>query len=270
MNTVLVKDSRREEKTFRRLTFEDYQNKYSHFQMERSDGILEVTLNDGNGGPVSWNLSCYEQAISALQDIGADRENRAIILTGAGDAFIGSADLGDPAESGTTEGFDPFFWHGSRLGLRLLDIEAPIIAAVNGPAVIHTEIPLLSDIVLASDNAYFQDSGHIPGQIVPGDGCQVIWEELLGPVQAKYFLWRSQQLDAARCLELGVVNEVLSSAALLPRARELAQELAALPALTRRYTRLALNQRLKRRFAEAVSYGMALEGITVFNVFRQS
>ena len=47
------------------------------------------------------------------------------------------------------------YWEGKRLLMNLLDIEVPIISAINGPALVHAEIPVLSDIVLASENAVF-------------------------------------------------------------------------------------------------------------------
>jgi len=58
-----------------------------------------------------------------------------------------------------------------------------------------------------------------------------------------------------------VVNEVLAPEQLLPRALQLAQQLAALPPLTLRYSRVLLTQRLKRLFDEGLGYGLALEGL---------
>jgi enoyl-CoA hydratase/carnithine racemase len=58
-----------------------------------------------------------------------------------------------------------------------LDVEAPMIAAVNGPALIHAELALLCDIVLASETAVFQDLPHFPSGLVPGDGVHVVFPE---------------------------------------------------------------------------------------------
>ena len=55
---------------------------------------------------------------------------------------------------------DRVHWEGRALLMNLLNIEVPVISAINGPAWRHCEIPLLSDIVLASDTAAFQDSAH--------------------------------------------------------------------------------------------------------------
>jgi enoyl-CoA hydratase/carnithine racemase len=57
--------------------------------------------------------------------------------------------------------------------MNLLNIEVPIIAAVNGPALIHAELAVLCDIVIASPNAAFQDAPHFPNRVVPGDGADL-------------------------------------------------------------------------------------------------
>lgn len=63
-----------------------------------------------------------------------------------------------------------------------------MISAVNGPCNIHSEIPVLGDIVLASDDTYFQDASHFPRGQVPGDGQHVIWSFLVGHTRARYFI----------------------------------------------------------------------------------
>jgi enoyl-CoA hydratase/carnithine racemase len=248
----------------------DYLDRFKHLRMEKRDnGVLEIAFHT-NGGPVIFGLPTYKDLYGAFTAITADRSVKAIVLTGAGDAFIGGADLGDPKVSGTPEGFDEFYWHCRQMQQRFLEIEALVVCALNGPVLLHTELPLLCDSVVAVEDAYFQDSAHIPGNIVPGDGAHVVWEEVLGPVGAKYFLLTSQKITARVALDLRAVNEVVSPDQLLPRARELADKYAALPLLTARYTRLALNQRLRRRFLEGVPLGMALEGITVFKAMGSS
>ena len=66
-------------------------------------------------------------------------------------------------------------WYGRMLIENVLAVEVPVISAVNGPCNIHSEVPLLGDIVLASEDAYFQDLAHFPRGMVPGDGQHVIW-----------------------------------------------------------------------------------------------
>ena len=128
----------------------------------------------------------------------------------------------------------------------LLDIDVPVIAAVNGPALVHSEYILTCDAVLASDNTVFQDLPQLAFGLVPGDGVHVLWPHVLGPVRGRYFL-ATQQIGAEEALRLGVVNEVMPLDALMPRAWELAKQLAALPTLTLRYMRVAAAQPLKEK-----------------------
>ena len=142
-----------------------------------------------------------------------------------------------------------------------------MIAAINGPVRIHTDVPLLCDVVLASEKTEFFDKGHLPSGIVPGDGTQVIWEELLGPIRSSYFLMMQNTLGAREALQLGVVNEVLTPDELLPRARSIAGELAELPDLTLRYTRATLNARRRGVYREQTWAGMAVEGLSAVDAF---
>jgi enoyl-CoA hydratase/carnithine racemase len=102
--------------------------------------------------------------------------------------------------------------------MKLLEIEVPVISAVNGPAWRHSEIPLLCDIVLAADTAQFQDSAHFPSDVVPGDGMHIVYPLLLGMNRGRYFLLTGQTLNAQKALELGLVAEVHPPDKLLGRA----------------------------------------------------
>ena len=150
--------------------------------------------------------------------------------------------------------------------MNLLDIEVPIISAINGPALIHAETPLLSDVVLASESAVFQDLPHFPQGLVPGDGVHVVWHLLLDTNRGRYFLLTGQKLSAREALELGLVNEVLPRENLSPRAWELAEQFAQMPPLTLRYSRVVLTLELKRLMQDMLGYGLALHGLAVVDI----
>jgi len=143
--------------------------------------------------------------------------------------------------------------------MKLLEIEVPVISAVNGPAWRHSEIPLLCDIVLAADTAQFQDSAHFPSDVVPGDGMHIVYPLLLGMNRGRYFLLTGQTLNAQKALELGLVAEVHPPDKLLGRAWELAEDLARRPTLLLRYTRLLLTEALRRHMHDLLGYGLGME-----------
>jgi enoyl-CoA hydratase/carnithine racemase len=105
---------------------------------------------------------------------------------------------------------------------------------------------------------------------VPGDGVNLLWPEVIGSVRGRYFLLTRQELDAETARDWGAVNEIVPADALLARAHEIAEGLAALPPLTSRYSRIALTQKLRRIVDEGAGYGLALEGISAFEVARST
>jgi enoyl-CoA hydratase/carnithine racemase len=248
--------------------FADYSARYERVRMRREGGILEMTFHTA-GDSLRWEKGAHEDLERAFLDVGRDRENEIIILTGTGDEYAGPAvqpsgagSHHNPHKPVTAEEWDKlWYWEGKHLLMNLLNIEVPMIAAINGPAVRHPEIPLLCDIVLASETATIQDSAHFNGGLVPGDGVHVVFPLLLGPNRGRYFLLTGQVLDAQQALDLGLVSEVLPSDQLLPRAWALARQLQQRPPLLRRYTRVMLTQDLKRRMHDLLGYGLAMEGL---------
>ena len=241
-------------------TLDQYENNYNNIRFERRNGILQMTFHTDDG-PLQWGGGPHEEFPRAFADVGSDRENRVVILTGTGDAFSGPQGTAAGAPKRTPEQWDSTYWEGKKLLGNLLDIEVPMIAAVNGPALRHSEIPLLCDIVLAADTAAFQDSGHFMSNLVPGDGVHVVYPMLLGANRGRYFLLTGQSIGAQEALSLGLVGEVMPQEALVPRAWELAEQLAEKSDLVLRYTRVATTQYVKRLMHDLLGYGLALEGL---------
>ena len=238
----------------------DYENKYENFRFERDEnGILVITVHT-DGRSVVWTQSVDEQIAYAMNDVACDRENACVILTGAGDAWCTELD-GNSFDIDTPQKWDNILFEGQRLQKNTLGIEVPVIAAVNGPAMFHAEIPAMSDIVLAADHAYFQDAVHFPSGIVPGDGSHVVWTHILGPNRGRAFLLTGHQLDAETAKDWGLVHEVVPRDRLMERAFEFARDIAAKPYLTRKYARAVLTQQFRKLMSDNVGYGLALEGL---------
>ena len=240
--------------------FEEYCQKYQTVRMERQDGILQITFHS-DGGPLQWGAVPHEEFPRAFHDIGSDPDNRVVIMTGTGDVFSGPAATPANRTKSTPAQWDKTYRDGKQLLWNLLDIEVPMIGAINGPALRHSELPLLCDIVLAAEEANFQDSGHFINGLVPGDGVHIVYPLLLGLNRGRYFLLTGQTIGSQKALELGLVSEVLPRQDLLPRAQTLAQQLARQPDLVLRYTRVAMTQYIKRLMHDILGYGLALEGL---------
>ena len=248
------------------MQLSDYQSRYHTIRFARSGGILEVMLHS-RGGEAKWGVSersLHNELGLAFSDIASDPENRIVILTGTGSTFIAAMDRDEPAPEPTlAEMWGRIYAEGMSLLENLLAIPVPVIAAVNGPALIHAEIAVLSDIVLAAEDAEFADLAHVPGGAVPGDGVHTVWPMLLGPNRGRYFLLTGERIGAAEAKRLGVVAEVLPRDALMPRARALAEQLAKLSPLTLRNTRAVLVRHLRKRLQDELSFGLGLEALAM-------
>ncbi len=242
-------------------TSTEYFNRYGNLAMQRDDnGVLLVRMHTDDG-PIVWNAATHRDFVDAFHDISRDRRTRAVVLTGTADEWMVRIDREGMSALGL-----PWVWNrvnldGRKILSNLLDIEVPMVCAVNGPARVHSELALLCDIVICTPDTVFQDR-HLEWGIVPGDGVHIVWPAVLGPSRGRHFLLMNQKLGAEEALRLGVVSEVHAREALLPRAMAIATQLAQLPALAARYSRVLFTQPYRRLLADDAGYGLALEGLS--------
>ncbi|NKQ51486.1 enoyl-CoA hydratase/isomerase family protein [Amycolatopsis sp. K13G38] len=255
----------------KRTRYSEYKNAYANYEFELSeDGVLLMRCHT-NGGSLVWDWKAHDEMADAFADVAGDREIKVLIHTGTGENY--NADWGllpdgrppeeplyqaMPGERGLHK-LDEKAWYNRNLQFNVLSVDVPMISAVNGPCNIHSEVPLMGDIVLASEDAWFQDVSHFPRGMVPGDGQHVIWPYLVGANRGRYLLLTGKKLTAQEALDWGAVAEVHPKDTLLERAWELAHEIAKRPPLVLRYTRQLFTHPLKRAFLDDLERGTALE-----------
>jgi enoyl-CoA hydratase/carnithine racemase len=243
----------------------DYQDRYRCIKFERDAGVLQITLHT-HGGPFAFDRRTHQDLGTAFTLVADDPENKVVILTGTGDSFCAHFDFGSFT---LPEGEDwPGEWvdiraHGRRMLTSFLAIDVPVISALNGPVLAHSELPLLADVVLASDTTTFQDTTHFLVGTPPGDGLHVVWTTLLGLNRGRHFLLTGKQLSAEDALALGVVGEVLPPHQLLDRAWSLARTWSRLSRNTLTATRAILTMEWHRLLQTQLDAGLAYEGLAL-------
>jgi enoyl-CoA hydratase/carnithine racemase len=243
----------------------DYATRFETLKLERNDGVLEMTMHT-RGGEVQWNVSPaghHAELGQAFAAIAADKENKVVILTGTGSTFVAARDAQEVVpEANLHDMWDRMMEESVAMIEGLLSIPVPVICAVNGPAMIHSEIPVMCDVVLAAEHAVFADTTHMPYGMPPGDGT-MIWQILLGPNRGRYFLLSGEHLGAVEAQRLGVVGEVLPANSLMPRAREFAARLAGFQTRSLRHAKTLMIRHLRQRIRDEMELGLFAQGMAI-------
>lgn len=243
----------------------DY-TRYRYLDIRCEDGIARLTLNQpDNRNAVHPEM--HAELEQVWRDLGSDREVNVIVFTGAGKTFSAGGDIKRmAARFGTEEGWDhsihiPKATH--RMFEGMLDVEQPIICAVNGDAVgLGATLALFCDVTVIADSARFGDS-HVKVGLVAGDGGAVVWPLLVGPARAKEFLMRGRLVSGAEAHALGLVNHVVPADEVMTEAMNLAQELNGLPPLAVRWTKLSINKWLKHQLNLILDASIAYEMLSI-------
>jgi enoyl-CoA hydratase len=172
----------------------------------------------------SINQALLAGLYEGLEKAQKDDSVRAVVLTGNGKSFCAGIDL---SVIGTDNLFDPR-GDGVDLPEAFAACKKPVIGAVNGHAITGGfEIALQCDFLIASDQASFADT-HLKVGIHPGWGMTQLLRQAVGVRMAKQISLTAQFVPAAEALRIGLVNEVVSAEQLVPRALEIAGQIAAL------------------------------------------
>jgi len=239
-----------------------YFDRYENLAFTRDDNDVLTMRFHTKDGPIVFTGTTHEDLPFALEEIALDEDNRAMILTGTDDVFMDQIDGPSLGDFSKPIQFERARTQGIKILQRFASLPFPVIGVANGPATVHSEYLLLTDIHIASEQAIYGDLPHPTFGVAAGDGLQVVWEEVVGMARMKWLLWTGESIDAATAKEWGVVAEVVPHDRVQARALEIATKLAVKPPVYLNLQKQTLNQRLVRRIIEGVPYGMALEGQT--------
>ena len=145
--------------------------------------------------------------------------------------------------------------------MNLLEVDVPIVAAVNGDGLGAT-IPLFCDAVVIAEGARLADT-HVRMGLVAGDGGVVIWPWLVGMARAKEYLLTGDWIDGKEAERIGLVNYAVPRDQVMPKAMEIARKLARNAPLAVRWTKYSVNKILRDHVNLALDSSMFLEAATM-------
>lgn len=247
-----------------RTYLDEYAEKWDGMaHLTRKEGILQVQFHTDDG-PVRFCEAIHKAYIGLCHDISMDPENEIVILTGTDDSFVSLSDQEMSTvfpEYETSVTYDWWYLTATRVPLAWLDIPVPVICALNGPITIHPESVLLSDYIIAGENAYTVDRHIQDAGCAPIDGINIIYEKLLGINAARALLLNGGVIDAAEGKRLGIFAEVVPHGKELERAWEFAEDLMKkVPSrIVRRMTRETFTQPLREALTKDIRLSLCHE-----------
>jgi len=229
--------------------------------LELHDRVALLTFRRDDVRNALSSTELTADIIATLAWANASPDVSVLILTGDGSAFSAGGNIKTMGERSKAPPFElqQNYKRGiQRIPLALQEAEIPVIAAVNGPAIgAGFDLANMCDIRIGSTNAAFGETFVNLG-IIAGDGGAWFLQRLLGYQRAAELTFTGRIVKAEEARQLGILLEVTEPDALLPRARALAQKIAAKPPLAVRYAKrllkLAQQQPLPEHLEVCASY----------------
>ena len=199
------------------------------------DGVAILTL-DRPERKNALSIALRDAASDALDDLATADLLRALVITGAGDAFCAGFDL----EEFTRPEISDELWSSSdRWHRTVLEFPLPTIAAVNGPAYGGGfDLAVMCTLRVVADTARFAHPEHVFGQVVYGP-----LHDLVGGAVARDLALTGRRIDAAEAGRVGLATRVVPRAEVVDAAREVAAEIATAP----REVLLPMMAKIRRR-----------------------
>ena len=221
---------------------------------EKKGAIAYVTVNRPKVLN-ALNSRTWQDLRTAFEEARGDSDVRGVILTGAGDkAFIAGADIGELAHVSAVEAEQSSSFGQTVLTL-VENLGKPVIAAINGFALGGgCETAMACTIRIAAENAKFGQP-EVKLGLLPGGGGTQRLPRLVGKGRALQLILSGETITASEAYRIGLVNEVVPAADLIPRAEAVLKQIFANAPVAVKYSIEAVNKGLETSQAE----GFALE-----------
>ena len=236
---------------------------YNGIRFERLGAVLRLTIDNPRNKLNTVDAEMHGELARLFRELRREDEARAIVLTGSGRAFSAGGDFGWFTQINDVAAIEEVRRDGKQIIWDLLDLEVPLIAAVNGPAIgLGASLALLCDVIFMAETATIADP-HVRVGIVAGDGGAAIWPLAVGPARAKQYLLTGDPVSAVEAERIGLVNKVVPDDRLQEGALAFAERLAAGAPLAIRHTKIAVNKLVKEALNIAFDYSTAAEALTM-------
>ena len=235
--------------------------------LEFTGRVAVLTLNRDDVRNALTGTGLVDDICATLEWTQASPEVSALILTGGGSAFSAGGNIKMMRERAMTSSaaeMEHFYRHGiQRIPRAMNAAEVALIAAVNGPAIgAGCDLANMCDIRVGSTRAQFVETFVNLG-IMAGDGGSWFLQRAVGTQRAAELTLTGRIVKAEEARDIGILLEVTEPDRLLPRAREIAAQIAAKPPLAVRYAkralRLAQQQGLEEHLESCASFQGALQ-----------
>lgn len=231
---------------------------------EQTGAVVTLTMNSPETRNALTGGTAPQEFVDACQRITDDSSVRVVILTGAGPVFSSGGNLKHMQEmfDHTPAVLRQWYRQGvQRLALAVYNLEVPLIAAVNGPAIgAGCDLTCMCDIRIAADTASFAESFVRVG-LIPGDGGAWLLPRVVGMSKAAEMSFTGDTLSAAEALACGLVSRVVPAAQLMDEARALAGRIAANPGAALRMSKRLLREGQTLRFESLLEMSAGLQAV---------
>lgn len=235
--------------------------------LETDGAVATLTFNRPDARNALGEPGDGDLAAALCGRINANREIRCAVLTGAGTAFSAGGNLKAMREkSSLFKGPGTAIREGYRTNIHRLvralwNLEVPLIAAVNGPAIgLGNDIACLADTRIAADTAKF-GATFLKIGLVPGDGGAWLLPRIIGMARASELLYTGDVVDAETALSWGLVSRVVPAADLMAEARKLAARIAAQPPDVLRMSKRLLREGMRSDFDTIMELSAAAQAL---------